>query len=272
MTKFAVLFTTHRVNWAVKSRFRKLASDLPPDHDAFFVLDTTQIEPPARIDRFAEKLGHFFPFSRQDLETLPYDRAKNQWRGPSVFPGLCDLHVQYFYKLNPRYDWIYLVEYDVAFTGGWRVLFEDLASSSADLLATSISSKNEYPHWCHYADFSVDRPLAESDLLRAFMPFCRYSAGALQTLQEAYRRDWRGHFEALVPTAVHAAGLTVEDIGGDGPFVKAGNENSYYTSNRLSELLSPGSFVVRPRQHFPWRFPRDTLVHPVKVPTLLQKV
>lgn len=263
MKKTAVLFLAHSMNAELLRRFRLIADQLPGGVEAFFALDATRTRVCDRISKKLARQTNLFIFSREILSKLPYRRAREEWRGRSVVPGLQDLVPQLFRRLNPEFDYIYFVEYDILYTGEWKNFFAHFQESDASFLTTSIAPKSEVPVWEHFATFQPDRPLPETHIIRGFMPICRYSTEGLLALEERYRRGWRGHHEVLVPTAILDAGLKLEDFGGDGSFVRKGNENRFYTSSRLAENFAPGSFVFIPG---PSEVPRDrpVLMHPCK--------
>lgn len=245
--------------------------------DAFFALDATRTRVNDRVSRKLVRSENLFLFSRKILSELPYRRAREEWRGRSVVPGLQDLVLQLFHRLHPEYHYFYFIEYDVLFSGAWHDFFAHFQDSEAGFMTTSIAPKSEVPKWEHFGTFQTDRPLSDTQIIRGFMPICRYSAEGLLALEERYRRGWRGHHEVLVPTAILDAGLGLEDFGGDGAFVRSGNENRFYTSSRLAENFAPGSFVFIPG---PSEVPTDrpVLTHPCKaklnldVPTLFDLV
>ncbi len=263
MARTAILFVAHSVNRELLRRYRSIADDLPSGFDAFFALDATRSRVRYRVDRSMARTYNLFLFSRDLLSKLPYERARRDWQGRSLVPGLQDLLPQAFRRLNPGYDFIYFIEYDVLYSGRWRSFFSAFQDSSSAYIATSVTAKVEVPDWEHFATFKTDRPLPDERILRSFMPICRYSTPGLDALEERYSRGWRGHHEVLVPTATLDAGLTVEDFGGDGRYVRPGNRNRFYTSSRLEETLAPGSFVFIPE---PSEVPRDrpVLLHPCK--------
>lgn len=261
----AVLFLTHFVNSAVVRRFRRLERELAGLHAVFLAVDLVSSPAHRRVtgDLVGERL---FIFNRALLERLPYERARHNWQGSSVVPGKVDLVVQLFARLHPAYERFYLVENDVVWGGHWRDLFLALDRSPADLLGTNAFREDEYPEsnlWPLLA--TPDAILPPERRVRFLLAFCRYSRRALAVLERAYARGWDGHFEPLVPTALYEAGLLLEDIGGEGPFVAPGNERRFYWSQRKTHAdLQEGTFVWRPN-HKPPRGGRPWLWHPVKL-------
>ena len=265
MPATAVLFLTHFVNSEILDRYRRLKGALAGRHRVFYAQDLLSRVAHRRITRDLEP--DIFLFDRALLARLPYERARERWEGASVVPGRVDLVPQLFRRLHPEFERIYLVEHDVVSGEDWRRVFAVLDESPADLLATNVTRRDEHPRWNLWRELQTPgTPLPPPERqVRALMAFCRYSRAALLALEEAYAAGWRGHFEALVPTACLAAGLSVEDIGGEGPFVPPGRERRFYWSDRLVVQHQPaaGTFVYRPAQipiageHWLW--------HPVKV-------
>ena len=261
----AVLFLTHFANAEVLRRFGLLQRALGGRHRVFYAQDLLSSVAHRRITRDLEP--DLFLFDRALLKRLPYERAREPWEGASVVPGRVDLVPQLFRRLHPGFERIYLVEHDVVCGEDWRRVFDILDESPADLLATNVTRRDEHPRWNLWRELQTPgRPLPPADRqARALLAFCRYSRQALLALEAAYAEGWRGHFEALVPTVCLAAGLGVEDIGGEGPFVPPGRERRFYWSDRLVVQHQPaaGTFVYRPAQ-----VPvagEKWLWHPVKV-------
>ena len=105
--------------------------------------------------------------------------------------------------------------------------------------------------------------IARHDQIRGFFPIYRLSQRALERLDADYRAGVGGHFECLVPTLLNDAGMTLEDIGGAGEFVRPRNKGRFYRNTPAAASLGPGTFVFRPVMDRPGREP-DMLWHPVR--------
>jgi hypothetical protein len=179
-------------------------------------------------------------------------------------PGNVELPLLRFFKDHPGYDHYWTVEYDVRFTGSWNAFFSSFAASGADLLGTTLTRYDQVPDWHHWPTLDLaGRPIGKERYLRGFFPIYRLSRRALMQLDRDYRAGVKGHFECLVPTLLNHAGMTVEDIGGDGEFVQPGNRNRFYRNTPSRGSLNPGTFVFRPAMHRPGDEP-DMLWHPVR--------
>ncbi|MGE5517538.1 MAG: hypothetical protein ACM31D_17165 [Bacteroidota bacterium] len=201
-----------------------------------------------------------FEFTADDLRALDYPLKGRRIRDKDI-----ELFAFTFMKARPEFDRVWVVEYDVAYTGRWGDLFDHFAASDAALLATSLHRWSANPGWPNWP--SVQTPDGPPDdlsgYIRAFMPFYRLSRAGFMVLDQAYRAGWEGFYEGIVPHILLEAGLTVEDIGGDGEFVRPENRGRFYRSNPADNTLAPGTFVFRPIVASPGPEP-NMLWHPVK--------
>lgn len=163
---------------------------------------------------------------------------------------------------------VWAMEYDVDYSGDWRRFFEQFTASNADLLTSTITSREETPLWWHWRTARSPSP---HENYRAFHPVMRLSRRFL----EAYAArmgtpGWEGHYEYILPTFAAATGLTLEDLGGTSRFCPAERKGLNYRNTPGNRKLSPGTFVWRPALPFyfherPELFLQpDMLHHPVK--------
>jgi hypothetical protein len=168
-------------------------------------------------------------------------------------------------------DFVWIVEYDVDFSGHWSRLFEQFAANDADLLTTTIAAKAETAHWYHWRHARAPGTISDAATYRAFHPIMRIS----RRFAQAYSRlmadpAWQGHYEFTLPTAAAAEGFVIEDIGGSGPFVRPPRRGRNYVNNAGDGFLAPGTFLWRPSRpryfhETPGEFPQaDKLYHPIK--------
>ena len=167
-----------------------------------------------------------------------------------------------FRQIKPEYDYYWMVEYDVEFSGRWSEFFGAFGDNASDLLSTSLYRQETNPTWAWWKSLVwPDDPKPES--IRGFFPIARLSARAIDAIISAGQNGIDGFYETVWPTVVYHHGMRIEDIGGDGPFVRPANVNRWYTSTNTSEALSPGTFVARPIRFRPGGEP-NKLWHPVK--------
>ena len=267
----AILLLTHLMNPGIAALFEELKVGCATDFDIFCLCDNTN----GKFDRKRNDES-YVQFCMDDLKRLPYPgknavdyeresrRSNPNHKYFNFKPGSTDLPILYFFEKNFSYKYYWIVEYDVRFTGPWDVLFSFFEKNDADLLGTTLTRYPNIRNWHHWPSLDLlTGPLPEEQRLRGFFPVYRLSRRALETLDRRYRDGIRGHYECLVPTVLSQEGLTLEDIGGDGPFVNATNLNRFYRNSPTRNTLSPGSFVFRPVMDHPGREP-NKLWHPVK--------
>ncbi|MEW5727741.1 MAG: hypothetical protein AB1918_07940 [Pseudomonadota bacterium] len=254
----AVLLMTHFVDDAIVALYRRLRAE-SGGRDTYVLLNQTDNPDPGfPIPGDVEVSA----FTVADLRALGYPLKGRRIRDKDI-----ELFSFTFWKRHRgRYDRIWVVEYDVVFTGAWHELFDAFADDDAGLLATSVHRHAVNPGWPNWPSVRTpDGPPDLSRMVRAFMPLYRLTDEAYRTLDAAYRMGWEGFYEGIVPAILMQAGLEVEDIGGDGEFVRPGNENRFYTSTPSDDTLSPGTFVFRPVHAEAGPEPGQ-LWHPVKPP------
>jgi hypothetical protein len=268
MVKFAVVITTHFFNDEMLGMFRRLRAEAPPDYDVFLALNRGKADraAPEGTEEIAERL---YICNEASLTRLPYpDKCRPEgWSGKgwTLNPGNTDLIVLSFFLEHPDYDYYWGIEYDVHYEGNWSFLFERFERSDADILGTTLYPAHLTPHK------KLDNPIVDQEgnpvspeaITRGFYPIFRLSHRAAAALDEAYRAGWGGHYEMTWATIAKRHGYAVEDIGGNGPYVKPHNRNVFYFNKLSTHTLSPGTFVFKPV--FSKVSPRkNTLWHPVK--------
>ena len=254
-----IAFISHVATPPVLRVFERLRRETPVDLDVRFILSSDEMVPDQAPGNRLDQI------TRADLFNLGYpgkSRAAD-WE----MAGNLDLVFLAFAGRHPEYERIWFIEYDVHWEGRWDVLFERFRSSTADVLATIILRIADAPHKLRALSYPplilpVEPEWNEAQLLKAFLPICRLSRAALDALHKIYQAGFGGHYEVMVPSAAAIAGLGIEDIGGNGPFVRPENRNRFYFAQPATSSHSPGSFVFRPAPKVLRR--PNTLWHPVK--------
>ena len=148
--------------------------------------------------------------------------------------------------IQAQRPFVWGLEYDVDFSGTWSDFFAQFAENEADLLTTTVNTPDRDPDWSWWSS-AINPPDAAHLRVRSFNPVFRVSRPFLTAYGEALSEGaWDGHYEFLFPTIARARGLTVEDIGGDGPFTPAAIQGQNYRNSPNHPHLTPGTFVWRP--------------------------
>ena len=259
MNKNVVIFQAHTMDWFSRRALRKLATELKGYADVF-------IQGLAGEERAFPEASHGLPctkYSRDGLLALPYPEKTRpaEWK---LVPGNTDLMLLSLWREHPDYDYYWIVEYDVRYTGNWRRFLQKFDWCHADVLGTNVLRYRDTPDWNHWRSLVVPRDVdCVTEPIRAFLPLCRMSAAACAAVDAAYRAGWGGHNEVVWPTVACHDGLIVEDIGGEGPFTPEPRRGKFYTSTPKALSLTPGSFGYRPMRPFGSPVP-GRLSHPVK--------
>jgi hypothetical protein len=178
----------------------------------------------------------------------------------------------YFYRLLPDYEHYWMIEYDVRYTGDWSALLAELDDPGVDLLGTLIHSRRDFPEWPHWRTLcTAAQEIGHERQIKVFTPMVRLTRRAFAAIDLAYRHGWHGHYEALWPTAVAAAGLHIEDIGAIGPFTPAHRHGRHYTGMRDVPDKPKSTFIYRPmKREAELVSDPPMLWHPVKPAELKQ--
>ncbi|HEX8076588.1 MAG TPA: hypothetical protein VF511_02150 [Chthoniobacterales bacterium] len=209
------------------------------------------------------------PYLYADLAAMAYPQKLSRFT-PDSYLGFADLVPMKFFQERPDFDYYWVIENDVRYSGRWATLFRELGSSDADLLCTTVQAPIDNPHWAHWNSLGTgDHEIPMDRRLKGFIPFGRISRRLLEACDACYRAGYSGHSEVLWPTIAAERGFVVEDIGGLGRFTPIARRGRFYHNTPDHWSLFPGSFVYRPcfldrELSGPGsRFP-DLLWHPVK--------
>ena len=243
--KQVILYLTTKTNsWTLKA-FWNLEHSMNQDADVYYVYHQQGGILPVSL----QNIKHLFTFSSDILFELGYTPIEEG----RLVPGSNHFPLLKFFKENSDYDYYWLVEDDVSFSGEWNIFFDSFLKNNADFLSSFIETREENPNWFWWSYLkTANDNVAKDKLLKSFNPICRLSHQALACIDEHLSNGWMGHHEVLLPTLLYNKGFSIEDFGGTGSFVKEGNEHMYYdeTSMGVKPLLSDGK--------------KNYLFHPVK--------
>lgn len=230
--KQAVLYLTTKSNEWTLSSFHALEQSLQGKADVYFAYHQQGDVLPVSL----QNIENLFVFTSDVLKELGYTPIE---RGKLV-PGSNHFPLLKFYKENQGYDYYWLVEDDVRFSGEWKDFFGSFASCTSDFLSSVIETKAENPTWYWWTSLKTgNEVIAEEKLLKSFNPIYRLSSQALACIDAHLRIGWMGHYEVLLPTLLYNKGFFLEDFGGEGTFVRPENNAKFYddTSMRIAPVL-----------------------------------
>ncbi|HVW69507.1 MAG TPA: DUF3405 domain-containing protein [Steroidobacteraceae bacterium] len=198
----------------------------------------------------------------QASRLLPYRKKHSQHPG-TFWSRNIDLPLLWYFQQHPEYDYYWVMEYDVRFTGHWMEFFRHFAANPSHLLATTLFDFDFRPDWDNWKTLKSPRRVPDRERVRALLSLYRLSNPALQALHRAYRDGWSGHYEVTIPTVLKTEGLALEDFGGSGRYVAAGNVNRFYRNSPDIAGLAPGTFTVAANR-ISAEYPPNLLWHPIK--------
>lgn len=242
MKRQAILYLSTKSNaWSIGA-FDALQK--VEDADVFFAYHQMGEELPKVLEGL-----NTFCFTNSILHDLGYYPIEE-----SILPGSNHFPLLKFYKEHTNYDYYWMVEDDVRFSGEWNNLFKEYADSSSDFLSAYVTSYQDAPNWYWWYTLETGKEeLPKDKRVKSFNPIYRLSNKALQCIDTHLRQGWKGHHECLIPTLLYNKGFSIEDFGGEGILVKDTNKKRYYDEE---------TFGLRPV--LPDNNQKDMLFHPVK--------
>ncbi|QJE95262.1 DUF707 domain-containing protein [Luteolibacter luteus] len=219
-----------------------------------------------RVQEVAQRLGDhsilLLTHQPGEAARLEDKELLDTWSIPSGVPGELlhgqGSHCLALLELSEDLEWDYLwyVHHNVSFLGNWSEFFASFGDSKADFIAPWVRSRQSEPNWYWWESFKTPpggNMLPEESQFAALSTIFRISRKALEEVRAAIASGWRGHCEAVFPTAVAEAGLVVEDMGSYGSHTPDSRRGLYYSKTTFNAEAVRGhttGFL-----HYPVHFP-----------------
>lgn len=243
MAKQAVLFLSDKSSQYILDRFSLLAEVDNDKYDVFYLYHNKNNNIPTEIQKVKN-----FCFTSDILHTLGYTPIRN-----GLLPGSNHFPLLNFFLEHDEYNYYWLIEDDVVFTGKWNFLFDIFRDCNADFLSSYVYKFIDTPYWCWWYSLKINGKNIVNDIkLRSFNPIYRISDKALYVVHKALQSGWQGHHEVLIPTILNLMDYKIVDFGGNGSFVPTGFEDKFYNEKTLSFI--PLVLGNKP----------NTIYHPIK--------
>ena len=254
-SKKAFLLLSHCASARVVREYGNIRRAIAGIGNSFFLYHNRCSEAQPALPRH-----ELYLFSYESLSKLNYPT-----NGPSLYPGCVGFPVLQFFRDNPDFDYYWLIEYDVRFSGDWRFFFDSFKDTNQDFLTCHIRDHTDEPDWPLWWLHHPRKSIPLSERLRCFNPIYRLSNASLSFLHQSLSDGWCGHFEVLYPTLLHHNGFTITDIGGKGRFISPGMEENFYSESESNNGGALDCGTMRYRPSF-WRVgqEKNKLYHPVK--------
>ena len=256
--KDIVLIVSHQITDTLLSKYYRIQKAFAEYGDVMILLHWEEEEfiptIPSDVD--------FISFTTEDLNTLHYEPIAE-----TIVPGSNHFALLWFYLRHPDYRYYWNIEYDVEFTGDWKVLFDAYRECNVDFIATHLKWYKEDIYWYWWNSYyGTTLEVPNEQRIRSFNPIYRISGVALSFLDGFLKAGNYGHHEILIPTALYHHGYSIQDFGGKGNFVPQGHEERFYLSNDTTDVRFPyGTMLHKPNFNLPSAYRLENkLFHPVK--------
>lgn len=255
-----VCFLTHFYEESQGRRLEKLARELTDNQRLILLLDATSKE---SVDQWR----HFLSERRMniDIEEFSADDVCKKLGIATFSPfGLSNGSVHFpVLELASRHSekYLWVIEYDVVFSGNWSKLFQLYQASHSDLITTHLESSGSIKNsdWTRWIELKT--PVVVAQQWRAFLPIYRISRQAAGAVLACHQQGWVGHFETLIPTALLHKGYTLQDLNALGRTYRDGRQTPPF------DKYLPSSFRFKPNIHrleYWHSSDKNILWHPMK--------
>jgi hypothetical protein len=255
------IFVTSRDEPRIREHFRRLQKQTEGLLDLNYIVNKSDFpEPECSLSYVSPK------------KIMPRRMQRMLENGGMYEGGFVDVLVVPL-ALALKNEFVWIIEYDVDFSGDWGDFFRQFETDRSDVLTTSLITRAQSLEWVHWETARPPPEVPQSQHLRSYNPIMRLSQRFLKAyVRETARRDWSGQYEYTIPTIANCRGYTIADIGGKGEFCPRCRHGRNYTNSPEEDpySLSPGTFVFLPRRYVYFSensadFPQaDMLYHPVK--------
>jgi hypothetical protein len=258
----AFLFLSHSAAFQLIREYANIRRGIAGIGNSFFLYHSKCNEVPSGLPE-----RELYLFSNASLSKLNYPTIEQ-----SFFPGHVGVPVLQFFCDNSGFDYYWVIEYDVRFSGDWHFFFNFFKDAKQDFLTCHIRAHADEPDWPCWSLRHPRKSIPLSERFRSFNPIYRVSNRALSFLDQSLSDGWCGHNEVVWSTLLHHNGFTIMDMGGQGRFTATGMKDNFYTESEPNSagLLNSGSMRFRPAF---WRVgpEKNKLYHPVKPLSLVMR-
>lgn len=253
-----ILLVSHGLTDSLFDKFYKIQRTFENYADVRLLLHWDEENGPLNLPNDID----YVKFTIDDLNTLHYEPIAE-----TIVPGSNHFALLWFYLQHPEYQYYWNIEYDVEFTGDWKVLFDAFRENHADFISTHLKEFREDVYWYWWNSYhgtTMNIPMEER--IRSFNPIYRISSGALSFLDNVLKEENSGHHEVLIPSVLHHSGFKILDFGGKGKFVPSGYEERFYLSNATTDIRFPYGTMIHKTDMDKMQIHllKDKLVHPIK--------
>jgi hypothetical protein len=238
-----------------ESRFKHLRKNLykikAEDDVVYTLLDVTTGD-----DSDLVKSKDIFSFTQNDISQL----GISVFMGGRINFGNTHYPLIKFYQDNPEFDYYWIIEDDVRFSGDYSVFFDDVNSNDHDFITGHIRSHKDKPDFFMWKWLKYKGDQVSADIkLWSFNPIYRISNQAIREVISYHEDGWTGHFEVLIPTVLNLSKMPIMSFGGRGSFTPKEYQDKYFNQKK-----SPYSSTHRYRPPHLFMSKQNMIYHPIK--------
>jgi len=251
----AIILQTHFYDQKILREYLKLSRAVRDIADPWMIYKYEVLPDLSRLKNWPIHLC-----SQTDLGTLDYPHLQSK-----PLPGQAHFPLIHFYRQHSKYEYYWLIEYDVRFTGNWHQFFQAYSSNQADFLSAHLSTYTKEPDWPHWNLHHPTRHIPQDQRRRSFNPIFRISRSALDQIDQAHQAGWQGHGEVLLATLLDQNQFTQQDLNQVQRSAGVQRNDRVYRSGFPHGNAAPGSETMRYRpNHDRSPYYPGMLYHPVK--------
>lgn len=207
--KQAILLLTNRTDNFAISKVIEIMQVEDEKTDFFLLYHSKDGTVPKELC-FVKRL---FVFTSDILYNMGYQPISD-----SVVLGNCHFPFIKCYLENQGYDFYWILEDDVTFSGPWKYLFDKYEEDQTDFLTSQVRTYEDDKDWYWWSTLCVPDDFNLKKLLASFNPICRISNRALALIDKRLKEGWYGHTEVIISTILNHMGLLIKDISEEGRF------------------------------------------------------
>lgn len=254
--KTAIVYVTHKLTAEIHEEILKLYDETKNFATLYIVYQADLLN---ISDYTLDHIPHF-SFSIGQLNQLGYRTF-----GSKLMDGNFHLVLLYFFLHHSQFDYYWLVEYDVRFTGNWATFFTTFENKQVDFVSAHVETWNQNPNWLWWHSIHLSNlKLTKNQVLKSFNPICRFSNRALRLLNERCRMGDLGHNEVLMATLFRYYKLSILDFGGHGSYTDEQTRDLFYIDDIKDSENNMGTHRFRPEFKLSEITLANKIYHPIK--------
>ena len=222
--KILVLYVAHFIDDFSLSQYYKLKNELPDGYDIAWWLDDNCY---SKMPNIIEGIK----FIKFPHETICPKSLRKCWIDPMKYMEILYKNDNWFNS----YDYYWIVEYDVYFSGNWKTFFNTVDKYNEDLVGTAFTIYKDDNVPISYKDNTLFNNLPIR--IKSYISIYRISNRALKYISDYKEIDLNNKldvrnylYEVYIPTILYNNGFTIMSLNSE-KFIKEEGNHFYDYSN-----------------------------------------